>query len=60
MNPENAFRISRWTGNDDDTTLYDLAAFLKSKIDLKTIRFTKVSCNIIPMNTIFLFYDFKY
>ncbi|XP_011152876.1 mitochondrial import inner membrane translocase subunit TIM50-C [Harpegnathos saltator] len=30
MNPENAFRIPRWTGNDDDTTLYDLAAFLKT------------------------------
>ncbi|XP_032690129.1 mitochondrial import inner membrane translocase subunit TIM50-C-like isoform X2 [Odontomachus brunneus] len=30
MNPENAFRIPRWSGNDDDTTLYDLAAFLKT------------------------------
>ncbi|XP_014479721.1 PREDICTED: mitochondrial import inner membrane translocase subunit TIM50-C isoform X1 [Dinoponera quadriceps] len=30
LNPENAFRIPRWSGNDDDTTLYDLAAFLKT------------------------------
>lgn len=35
LNPENAFRISRWAGNDDDTALYDLAAFLKSKITSK-------------------------
>lgn len=31
MHPENTFNISRWTGNDDDTTLFDLVAFLKSK-----------------------------
>lgn len=30
FHPENAFNISRWTGNDDDTTLFDLTAFLKS------------------------------
>ncbi|EZA49791.1 hypothetical protein DMN91_003385 [Ooceraea biroi] len=30
LNPENAFRLSRWAGNDDDTALYDLAAFLKT------------------------------
>lgn len=29
--PENVLRIPRWNGNDDDTTLYDLAAFLKSE-----------------------------
>lgn len=31
FNPENMLRLPRWKGNDDDTTLYDLAAFLKSK-----------------------------
>lgn len=30
LHPENAFKLPRWTGNDDDTTLYDLAAFLKT------------------------------
>ncbi|XP_020279428.1 mitochondrial import inner membrane translocase subunit TIM50-C-like [Pseudomyrmex gracilis] len=30
LNPENAFKIPRWKGNDDDTTMYDLAAFLKT------------------------------
>lgn len=30
LHPENALKIPRWTGNDDDTTLYDLAAFLKT------------------------------
>lgn len=30
FHPENAFNIPRWTGNDDDTTLFDLTAFLKS------------------------------
>ncbi|KAF2896530.1 hypothetical protein ILUMI_09644 [Ignelater luminosus] len=28
FHPENMFHISRWTGNDDDTTLIDLTAFL--------------------------------
>lgn len=37
LHPENAFKLPRWTGNDDDTTLYDLAAFLKSKINFKII-----------------------
>jgi import inner membrane translocase subunit TIM50 len=32
FHPENSFNITRWTGNDDDTTLFDLVAFLKSKI----------------------------
>lgn len=30
FHPENAFNIPRWTGNDDDTTLFDLVAFLKT------------------------------
>lgn len=28
LHPENTFNIPRWTGNDDDTTLFDLMAFL--------------------------------
>jgi mitochondrial import inner membrane translocase subunit TIM50 len=31
LQPENTFNIPRWSGNDDDTTLFDLVAFLKSK-----------------------------
>uniref|UniRef100_A0A1B0DCG2 Mitochondrial import inner membrane translocase subunit TIM50 n=1 Tax=Phlebotomus papatasi TaxID=29031 RepID=A0A1B0DCG2_PHLPP len=31
LHPENTFNISRWTGNDDCATLFDLVAFLKSK-----------------------------
>lgn len=31
FHPENTLTLPQWTGNDDDTTLYDLAAFLKSK-----------------------------
>lgn len=34
--PDNAFNIPRWNGNDDDTTLFDLTAFLKSKIAQST------------------------
>jgi len=30
FHPENAFNIPRWNGNDDDTTLFDLTAFLKT------------------------------
>ncbi|XP_044735854.1 mitochondrial import inner membrane translocase subunit TIM50-C-like isoform X2 [Chrysoperla carnea] len=30
FHPENALRIPKWEGNDDDTTLIDLAAFLKT------------------------------
>ncbi|XP_070507679.1 mitochondrial import inner membrane translocase subunit TIM50-C-like [Chironomus tepperi] len=30
FHPENAFNIPRWTGNDDDTDLYDVVAFLKT------------------------------
>jgi len=41
LHPENAFKLPRWTGNDDDTTLYDLAAFLKSKIKLEIIYLEK-------------------
>lgn len=31
FHPDNVFHVPRWSGNDDDTTLLDLAAFLKSK-----------------------------
>lgn len=30
FNPDNLFHVDRWSGNDEDTTLIDLAAFLKS------------------------------
>lgn len=30
FHPDNMLKLPRWTGNDDDTTLYDLAAFLKT------------------------------
>ncbi|CAL7946108.1 unnamed protein product [Xylocopa violacea] len=30
FHPENTLRLPQWKGNDDDTTLYDLAAFLKT------------------------------
>lgn len=30
LHPENTFNIARWTGNDDDTALFDLVAFLKT------------------------------
>ncbi|KAK0095170.1 hypothetical protein PV326_009037, partial [Microctonus aethiopoides] len=30
FNPDNTLKIPRWNGNDDDTALYDLAAFLKT------------------------------
>ncbi|XP_076668617.1 mitochondrial import inner membrane translocase subunit TIM50-C [Andrena cerasifolii] len=30
FHPENTLTLPQWTGNDDDTTLYDLAAFLKT------------------------------
>lgn len=30
LHPQNALVIPRWKGNDDDTTLYDLASFLKT------------------------------
>lgn len=29
-NPDNLLKVKRWTGNDDDTSLLDLAAFLKT------------------------------
>lgn len=31
LHPDNTFNIERWLGNDDDTGLTDLVAFLKSK-----------------------------
>lgn len=33
LHPDNAFVIPRWMGNDDDTALLDLVAFLKSKFN---------------------------
>lgn len=30
FNPDNLFNIKRWTGNDNDTSLLDLASFLKT------------------------------
>jgi len=30
MQPENAFLLRKWSGDDSDRTLIDLAAFLKS------------------------------
>ncbi|XP_059622991.1 mitochondrial import inner membrane translocase subunit TIM50-C [Phlebotomus argentipes] len=30
LHPENTFNLSRWTGNDDDATLFDLVAFLQT------------------------------
>ncbi|XP_058793178.1 mitochondrial import inner membrane translocase subunit TIM50-C-like [Phymastichus coffea] len=30
FHPENTLKIPKWTGNDNDTMLYDLAAFLKT------------------------------
>lgn len=32
LQPENALKLKKWTGNDDDTTLVDLAMFLRSKL----------------------------
>lgn len=31
LHPGNTLNIERWMGNDDDTTLFDLVAFLKSE-----------------------------
>lgn len=33
FHPENVFYIDRWHGNDDDTTLVDLAAFLRTIVE---------------------------
>lgn len=30
LQPENAFLLKKWSGNDSDRSLIDLAAFLKS------------------------------
>lgn len=40
LHPENTFNIPRWTGNNDDTTLLDLVAFLKTVAtsDIKDVR----------------------
>lgn len=32
FHPENSFNLQRWDGDDGDTTLFDLTAFLKSKL----------------------------
>lgn len=37
FHPENSFNLPRWNGNDDDTTLFDLTAFLKSE-SVKVLR----------------------
>lgn len=43
LHPENTFSVSRWTGNDDDATLFDLVAFLKSlSISLPYTTMTKL------------------
>lgn len=34
LHPQNTFNVSRWAGNDDDTTLLELLAFLKSKFEI--------------------------
>jgi len=34
MQPENAFLLRKWSGDDKDRTLIDLAAFLKSESGL--------------------------
>lgn len=31
LHPENTFHVERWSGNDDDSTLMELVAFLKSE-----------------------------
>ncbi|XP_050314174.1 mitochondrial import inner membrane translocase subunit TIM50-C-like [Anthonomus grandis grandis] len=40
FNPENLFRLPRWSGNDDDTTLLDLVSFLKAiaENDIEDVR----------------------
>lgn len=35
----NIFNFFSWTGNDDDTTLFDLVAFLKSKFPIINYNF---------------------
>lgn len=32
FHPENSFNLQRWDGDDSDTTLFDLTAFLKSEL----------------------------
>lgn len=40
FNPDNLFSIRRWSGNDDDTSLLDLATFLKTiaENDIEDVR----------------------
>lgn len=44
FHPENAFVINRWDGDDSDTTLFDLAAFLKSKTNMNYKEYRAISC----------------
>ena len=39
LQPRNTFKLKKWSGEDGDTTLYDLGNFLKSKI--------KSVCNLL-------------
>jgi len=34
MQPENAFLLKKWSGDDGDRTLIDLASFLKSEYQI--------------------------
>ncbi|XP_042904599.1 mitochondrial import inner membrane translocase subunit TIM50 isoform X2 [Parasteatoda tepidariorum] len=36
LQPRNALKLKRWTGNDDDKTLYDLANLLRGKLPIAT------------------------
>ena len=40
LQPKNALGLKKWEGNDDDRTLFELAAFLRSK-------FLRLRCNTI-------------
>lgn len=55
FHPENSFNLPRWNGNDDDTTLFDLTAFLKSKrvkifSNLHWITFFLLQPSSLPMS----------
>lgn len=41
LQPENAFIISRWKGDDDDQALIDLASFLRGEFSLWMISMKK-------------------
>ena len=44
MHRSNAVGLMKWTGNDDDRSLIDLAAFLRSKY-IKNIEFVLLLCS---------------